>query len=238
VTHSNAIKLEAVIFDLFGTLVEDFMFSIGASNINLAEILGVPHDPFTQMWRQTTDMRVNGTFQSVEAAIVHVSDAIGAPAAPKQLERAVRSRLQQIKGGLKPKPDAIETLTRLKQSGCKLGLLSNCSIEIPVLWPETEFADLFDSAVFSSKVYLKKPDPAIFKVACERLGVAPKDCLYVADGENYELATAASVGLHPVLIRNQLSQRRPKLFREAEEWRGDVVAALPEVLMLVGLETA
>ena len=232
--HSNAIKLEAVIFDLFGTLVEDFMLSIGASNINLAEILGVPHEPFGQMWRQTTDMRVSGTFQSVEAAIVHVCDAINAPAAPKQLERAVRSRLQQIKGGLKPKPDAIETLTRLKQSGCKLGLLSNCSIEIPTLWPETEFGNLFDSTVFSSRERLKKPDPSIFRLACERLGVAPEACLYVADGENYELAAAGQVGLQPLLIRNHLSHRRPKLFREAQEWRGDIISALSELVALAG----
>jgi putative hydrolase of the HAD superfamily len=232
VTHSNAIKFQAVIFDLFGTLVEDFMFSIGANNINLAEILGVPDEPFRQMWRQTSEMRVNGHFQTVEASIVHVCDAIGAKVGPKQLSEAVQSRLQQIKGGLKPKSDAIETLTRLKRIDCKLGLLSNCSIEIPVLWPETEFADLFDSAVFSSKDCLRKPDSAIFRLACERLGVAPEACLYVADGENFELAAAAQVGLHPVLIRNQLSHRRPKLFREAEKWRGDVVSALSEVLML------
>jgi putative hydrolase of the HAD superfamily len=233
VTHSNAIKFQAVIFDLFGTLVEDFMFSIGASNTNLAEILGVPREPFTQMWRQTSEMRVNGHFQTVEASIAYVCDAIGAKVGPKQLSEAVQSRLQQIKGGLKPKSDAIETLTRLKQIDCKLGLLSNCSIEIPALWPETEFADLFDSAVFSSKDCLKKPDPAIFRLACERLGVSPEACLYIADGENHELAAATEVGLHPVLIRNHLAQRRPKLFREAEEWQGDKVHKLTEIITIL-----
>ena len=63
----------------------------------------------------------------------------------------------------------------------------------------------------------------------------PDDLLAMPDGENYELATAAQVGLHPVLIRNYLSKHRPKLFREAEEWKGDSISVLSEVLLFVGV---
>jgi putative hydrolase of the HAD superfamily len=226
-------KYQAVIFDLFGTLVEDFTFSIGATNNDLADSLGAAHEPFKQMWRQTSDMRVNGSFQTVEASIAYVCDAIGARVTVKNIERAVQIRLQQIKGGLAPKPGAIAALTRLKKSGYRLGLLSNCSIEIPTLWAETEFGDLFDSTIFSSRECLKKPDPAIFRLACQRLGAAPNDCLYIADGENFELAAAAQVGLRPVLIRNHLAHRRPKLFREAEEWQGATVHDLTEIMTIV-----
>ena len=226
-------KMKAVIFDLFGTLVEDFTFSIGKTNPTLAEVLDVPQESFAQIWRETSDLRVNGTFQTVEESILHVCEAIGARVTPQKLEGAVQTRLQQIKGGLEPKPDAIATLTRLKQSGYRLGLLSNCSIEIPTLWAETEFGHLFDTTVFSSRECLKKPDPAIFRLACERLGVPPKACLYVADGENYELAAAASVGLHPLLIPNHLARRRPKLFREAEQWQGDKVYDLTEIITIL-----
>lgn len=226
-------KFEAVIFDLFGTLVEDFTFSISATSTDLAEVLGAPHEPFTRMWRQTSDMRVNGAFQTVEASILHVCDEIGVQVSPEQLGTAVNGRLKQIRAALEPKRDALETLTRLKTSGYKRGLLSNCSIEIPVLWPQTGFANLFDATVFSSRECLKKPDPAIFTLACERLGVAPGSALYVADGENYELAAAAKLGLHPVLIRNSLSQRRPDLFREAREWQGATIHNLTEIISLL-----
>lgn len=232
-SQARPMKFAAVIFDLFGTLVEDFMFSISATNSDLAEILGAPPEPFKQMWRQTTDLRVNGAFQTVEASIIHVCDAIGMQVSPEQLSKAVDSRLRQIRGALKPKPDAMETLARLKHSGYKLGLLSNCSIEIPVLWPQTEFSALFDATVFSSRECLKKPDLNIFSLACERLDAAPESCLYVADGENYELAAAAKVGLYPVLIRNQLSHRRPNLFREAAEWKGATVRRLTEIVTLL-----
>jgi putative hydrolase of the HAD superfamily len=226
-------KFRAVIFDLFGTLVDDFGTSIGPTNADLAAALEVPHDPFMQIWRQTSEMRTNGTFQTVEAGLEHVCRAIGVKVSEECLSKAVEIRLQQIGRGLKPKPDAITTLKRLKDNGYKIGLLSNCSIEIPILWPETEFAPLVDSAIFSSRECLKKPDPRIYSLACDRLGVPPEDCLYVADGENYELAAAAKVGLHPVLIRNPASQRRLELFKEAREWQGDSIESLAEVLQLL-----
>ena len=226
-------KFVAVIFDLFGTLVDDFAASIGSANTDLAVPLGVPSEPFAKAWRQTSEMRVNGTFQTVEAAMEYVCHAIGAPITPQRMKNAVEIRLQQIRRGLQPKPDALTTLRQLKDTGHKIGLLSNCSIEIPILWPETEFASLVDPAIFSSRERLKKPDPRIYSLTYERLGVAPEDCLYVADGENYELAAAAGVGLHPVLIRNAASQKRSELFKEAAEWQGATISTLTEVLALV-----
>jgi putative hydrolase of the HAD superfamily len=223
-------KFKAVIFDLFGTLVDDFATSIGSTNADLAIPLGVPSEAFAKLWRQTSEMRVNGTFQTVEAAIEYVCSAIGARVTDAQIKSAVDIRLQQIKRGLQPKSDAITTLKRLKNSSCKIGLLSNCSIEIPILWPETEFAPLVDAAIFSSRERLKKPDLRLYSLACDRLGVSPGDCLYIADGENYELAAAAKAGLHPVLIRNPAAKNRPELFREAGEWQGCVISELSEVL--------
>jgi ribosomal protein S18 acetylase RimI-like enzyme len=80
----------------------------------------------------------------------------------------------------------------------------------------------------------------MYQLICKRLGVEPRTCLYVADGENYELAAAAQAGLHPVLIRNPTSRKRPNLFREATEWQGCAIAELSEVLGIVdaGIEQA
>ena len=153
----------------------------------------------------------------------------------EQLSKAVEIRLRHTRRSLEPKPDAVATLARLKNEGYKFGLLSNCSIEIPILWPETAFADLIDQPIFSSRERLKKPDPRIYHLACERLGVKPGDCLYIADGENYELTAAAKVGIHPVLIRTSSQETRGEVLREAREWQGDTVYSLPEVLSLIGV---
>jgi putative hydrolase of the HAD superfamily len=226
-------KFKAVIFDLYGTLVDDFGSSVGQKHTEFVEALAVPSEPFMKLWRQTTEMRVIGAFQTVEASIEYVCELLDMPLTAEQLTRAVTIRLEFIKRTLTPRPDALETLALLKNDGYKIGLLSNCSIEIPILWPETVFADLFDSAIFSSRERLKKPDPRIYNLACERLGVAPGQCLYIADGENYELAAAAKVGIHPLLLRNSSRDNGSELLREAREWHSDSIDSLTEVLQLL-----
>ena len=144
------------------------------------------------------------------------------------MAKAVEFRLEYTRRALTPKPDAIVTLAQLKHTGFKLGLLSNCSIEIPILWPETALADLIDRAIFSSRERLKKPDPRIYHLACERLGVEPQECLYIADGENYELIAATEVGMHSVLIKT--SNTHSEVRREAREWQGASISTLSEIL--------
>lgn len=230
----NIMNPQAIIFDLFGTLVDDFVSSTRPMNAELLTALDLPRDPFTQHWRMTSDMRTIGEFQTVEASIEHVCTSIGVSISTEQMTKAVEIRLKYIRQALEPRADALPTLRQLKDDGYKIGLLSNCSIEIPILWPETPFADLFDSAVFSSRERIKKPEPRIYQLACERLGAVPETCVYVADGENFELAAAAEVGLRPVLIRREAQgNRRNELLREADEWREDSISNLAEILAIV-----
>lgn len=223
-------KYQAVIFDLFGTIVDGFAASSAGYQERFAAALGVPNDQLAQHWRQLTDRRTLGEFQTVEESIEHVCVLIGRTVTAEQMMRAVELRLQLTRSALTPKPDAIATFQQLKSDGFKIGLLSNCSIEIPIVWPETEFAEWFDSTVFSARERIKKPSPEIYHRACERLGVTAEDCLYVADGENFELAAAAQVGMHPVLIKT--SESHSEVRREAQEWQGTSISTLTELLSM------
>ncbi len=223
----------AVIFDLFGTLVDDFRSSAGGMDTELAAALAVQYEPFMCLWRESLEMRALGTFQTIEASIEHVCGAMGVRVEVEQMKMAVEIRLRYTRQALKPRPDAEMTLVQLKHEGYKIGLISNCSIEIPILWPETQFADLVESPIFSSRARLKKPDPRIYHLACEYLDVMPERCLYIADGENHELTAAAKEGMHSVLIRTSSQETRSKLHQEAREWQGTTIARLPEVLQLV-----
>ncbi len=228
-------KFQAIIFDLFGTIVDDFAAaSAGSNHAEFPAALGLPYDPFMQHWRQLTDRRSLGEFQTVEASINYVCNIIGVSVTDEQMTKSVETRLQLTRRALTPKPDAVETLAQLRDDGFKIGLLSNCSIEIPIVWPETAFAELFHSTVFSSRERIKKPAREIYHLACERLGVTPEQCLYIADGENYELAAAAQVGMHSVLIKS--SESHSEVRREAREWQGKSISTLSEVSGIVGTE--
>ena len=226
-------KFKAIIFDLFGTLVDDFASSAGEMYAELTAALAVPHEPFMRLWAQTSEMRTIGAFQTVEASIEYVCHAMNVRVEADQMQEAVQIRLKYIRKALRPRPNAVAMIEQLKNEGYKIGLLSNCSIEIPLVWPETAFANLIDTPIFSSRARLKKPDSRIYNLACERLGVTPESCLYIADGEDHELAAAAQVGLYPVLIRANSQETNRRVHEEAREWQGTTVFSLAEVLDLV-----
>jgi putative hydrolase of the HAD superfamily len=115
--------------------------------------------------------------------------------------------------------------------GHKVGLISDCSPEIPHVWRETTLVSLVEAPVFSCVVGLKKPDPCIYHLACERLAVDPRACLYVGDGGSRELTGAAQVGMHPVLIRDR--DERDAFRVDSEDWDGPTISTLREVLSLV-----
>jgi putative hydrolase of the HAD superfamily len=70
-----------------------------------------------------------------------------------------------------------------------------------------KFADAFDEMVISAEVGLVKPDPRIYQLAVDRLGVAPADAVFIDDfSRNVEGAQA--VGLHAIHFRNPQQARR------------------------------
>ena len=121
----------------------------------------------------------------------------------------------------------------LRERGYRLALISDCSLEVPMLWEETAFAGLIDAPVFSCVVGIKKPDPQIYHLACEKLGVGARDCLYVGDGSSDELAGASKVGMRPVLIRTPYEEDSGKYRIRAQDWSGTRISKLSEVLSLL-----
>ncbi|MBX9943877.1 MAG: HAD-IA family hydrolase [Reyranella sp.] len=62
-----------------------------------------------------------------------------------------------------------------------------------------EIMTLFEHVVESSKLGLRKPDPAIYRHACGLLGVAPENCIYLDDlGVN--LKPARAMGMRTIKV--------------------------------------
>jgi putative hydrolase of the HAD superfamily len=223
-------KYKAVIFDLFGTLVNDYS-GPGYEAIlgQMASMLGVSYSDFRRLWSDTSYKRNTGGFSSIQDNIPYICRELGAPAKQDDTKRAAQIRRDFKRGVmLAPRADAVEVLSRLKSQDLKIGLVSNCTPDAPVIWPDTPLASLFDVTVFSSSVGILKPDPRIYLLATEWLGVQPEDCLYVGDGGSQELTGAAKVGMSPVLIRFLGGN-----FVVREEWDGPRVSSLTELLLLV-----
>ena len=89
---------------------------------------------------------------------------------PTCMDEICALRLRHHRRSLVPRPGAVETLRRLRRDGYLVGLITVCSEDIETLWPESEFAGLFDAEVFSSRVGMSKPDPEIYLHCCELLG--------------------------------------------------------------------
>ena len=85
----------------------------------------------------------------------------------------------------------------------------------------------------SSVVGLRKPDPAIYRYACDALGVEPQDCLYCGDGAYRELTGAQASGMTAVEIRDPAVDVTTLLHLEGDDWTGAQIADLRELLDMV-----
>jgi putative hydrolase of the HAD superfamily len=106
--------------------------------------------------------------------------------------------IERLFGGLEPDEAMIGAVRAARAGGAKTALISNSwGLGIYDRAP----VDLFDETVISGDVGLHKPQPEIYLLACERLGVAPGEAVFVDDlREN--CAGAEAVGMTAVLHRD------------------------------------
>jgi len=226
-------KYLAVIFDLFGTLADNFSSrQYYDALVQMALVLSVPPDDLRQAWFNTSRERNTGVSQDCQGDIELVCRRLEVQPEERQIALAVQIRLDYIRRVMTPQLGAIEVLSCLREEGYRTGLISDCTHEIPVVWPETPFAPLIDAAVFSCSVGFRKPDPRIYQLAARQLEVQPEQCLYVGDGGSQELSGALEVGMHPILIRLDADSTEPHLINR-EQWDGRMILSLSEVLTVV-----
>ena len=227
-------KYQAVIFDLFGTLIENFSRSEYAAVFrDMSEALSVPVDEFLEAWGATFEQRATGVFSTTSDAMRSVAITFNPGVTDDQIKEATRIRIDYTKRSMDPREDAIEVLTYLRESEYKVGLISDCTCEIPNIWDSTTISPFFDVVIFSCSVGVKKPDARIYNMAVEQLGVAPRDCLYIGDGSSHELTGALAVGMHPVLIRDPNESDDTHFIDREQGWNGPVISSLSEVLTLL-----
>jgi putative hydrolase of the HAD superfamily len=231
-------RYEAVIFDLFGTLVptppeEDF----DAVHARIAELFGVSLQRFLGVWRNEdfVTRRDIGLLPDSRSALRAACDELGIEPPLGALDCAERERLELFRRMLTPRPDAADTLDVLGAAGIRRGLMSDCPPEAPQVWPESKLAERIDAALFSPVVGMRKPDRRFYELACERLEVDSERCLFIGDGGSPELTGALRMGMDAVLICPPDEAHVIGNRDETRNWTGRRIERISEVLPLAGV---
>lgn len=104
--------------------------------------------------------------------------------------------------GLSPNPEMIELMAELRETGHRMALLTNNVREWESRWRAmAPIDDIFELVVDSAFVNCRKPEPEIYKITLDRLGLEASSCIFIDDME-INCDGAAAVGLHPVHFRD------------------------------------
>lgn len=212
----------AVVFDLFDTLVDYDDRRSREFSARVARLCGRDPDVFHDVWIDGRRTRETGPMAPYLASL-----GIEEP----ELQHFLELRRDWTRGVLaRPRDGVIETVAELRGRGIRTGLITVCSEDVVDVWAETPFAGLFDAEVFSSSCGLCKPDPRIYRLALDQLGLAPAETVFVGDGANDELAGAERVGMRAILIHR--AGREPG-WPELRDWPGPRITSIPDVLQLL-----
>lgn len=171
-------KIEGVIFDLDGVLVstDEFHYQGWA---RLAEDEGIP---FTR----EDNHRQRGVSR-MESLEVLLENGDRAYTDEEKLEMATRKNGYYVEflQSLTPAdtlPGAREILVALRDAGVKLAVGSS-SRNTPLIMEKVDICGFFDAVADGNDITNSKPDPEVFLLAAERLGLAPEACVVVEDAE-------------------------------------------------------
>jgi putative hydrolase of the HAD superfamily len=124
-------------------------------------------------------------------------------------------------------PDAAQTLSSLRASGFKLGLITNGSVRMQSRKLEClALAPMFATILISAAEGISKPDRRIFHRALERLNANPAQAVFVGDHPEVDVAGARAAGMRAIWRRDPMVPGRV----EAEA----VIEELGDLLTLLG----
>ncbi|OLT20835.1 HAD family hydrolase [Actinomadura sp. CNU-125] len=107
--------------------------------------------------------------------------------------------IAQIQAGLHLDETMLGAVRRLREHGVPVAIVSNALGDDG--YKGIDLAELADVAVISSEVGVRKPSRRIYQIACERLGVEPRDCVLIDDLEQ-NLRGAARLDIGGILHRD------------------------------------
>lgn len=126
-------------------------------------------------------------------------------------------------------------LSALRKKNYLLALVSNSLAEnTDIDLKRTGLAHYFDVVIVSSQIGRRKPHPLVFQRAVERLGISPREGIFVGDDFWEDIHGAKSAGLKTVLVTHAgYREAVPRRRRRTEETPDALVSDLGAVVRIV-----
>lgn len=204
-------KIDTVFFDVGATLryvVEDPEFA-AAAEAELMKLVGTtePHDVFfAKLEKNWKAYRKLAKTELLDVSEMELWLYYLLPDYPAEVIGPNAARLTRLwrdhDGRRVVHEGTLETLRELKARGYKLGIIANTvtETEIPDWMCHDQVADCFQTVILSSKVRLRKPDPAIYLLASRCIGTVPENCAYVGDNPVRDVEGAVDAGYGSMIL--------------------------------------
>ena len=221
---------DAILFDLFHTLTKvESSWSAGPMS---CEMLGVSKEAWNEQLLEKSRERLTGEVKDPFAIIRKMAHALNPDIPEDVVKRTTENRMKRFYNALVNVPDeTIRTLRKLKSMNKKIGLVSNADVSEITGWEKSPAAEFFDSVIFSCDVGCVKPEPEIYTICMEELGVKAEQCLFVGDGGSHELEGAGNLGITTVMITRVIREIWPDRIDARKLYADYVIERLSELVM-------
>lgn len=219
--------IKACVFDAYGTL-----FDVNSAARGLQNELGPRWQPLAELWRtkqlQYTWLRGLGGHHADFWTVT--SDALSFALETLKMEGPeLHPRLMTLYLSLNVYPDVIDTLKRLKAGHVKLAILSNGTPEmLASAAANSGIADLLDAVLSVEQVGVFKPHPTVYKLASDRLQMAPDQICFLSSN-GWDAYAAKAFGFHAVWC-NRFDQS-PERIPETPDGQITTLSKLPEIVL-------
>lgn len=224
-------RTRAVVFDFYGTLTSHVTATTRRDGAHrVARALGATPELFVDRLSCTFTERATGSCGDLAETLVWVAQACGhTPSTEQVTAGSAERRAVESAYAARLRTDACRTLAELRRLGMRIGVISDCTHELPECWSTLPVAELVDSVVFSVEVGMRKPHPSMYKLVCDELGVKPAEVCYVGDGGSNELSGAESFGMTAVQLLTD-DALEALVYERETAWDGPVIHKLSELL--------
>jgi phosphoglycolate phosphatase len=194
-------NVDAVLFDMDGTLLDSWDALVGAYQDATTEVRGAPWPVERPDIDRVIQLSARDAFPLLADGDLELAARI-----QHAFGESYRRRADQI-----ALYDGVaDTLRALHESGVRLGIATSKSrVRLDRDLEQTGIAELIETTICGDEVPAAKPDPAPIVAVLERLGLDPSRVLYVGDGANDVMAAQAAgvravgagYGFHPKACR-------------------------------------